>query len=316
MQSKGYMLFSGTSNPKLAEKIASHLKKQLGSVRISRFKSGEIYVHYEESVRNADLYIVQTFSHPINDHLMELLIMADAARRASACSVNAVIPYFGYARQEKKDAPREPITAKVVVDLLTVVGIDRVITIDLHAPAIQGFFHTPVDHLTALDHMTEYLKSKNIMNPVVVSPDAGRAKMAEKLATYLDAPFAIMMKKRPAHHKADITHIIGEVEGRTPIVIEDMIDTGGTIVSVVEGLLAKGAEPAYVCATHPVFSDRAWERLVHPGIREVVVTDTLPLPEVVSSPKLKVLSMAPLLAKAIDLIERGGSISTLFRGGM
>ncbi|WP_147635463.1 ribose-phosphate diphosphokinase [Risungbinella massiliensis] len=307
-------VFSGTSHPILAEQIASALHIELGKVQINRFKSGEIYVHYEESVRNCDIFLVQTFSHPINENIMELLIMADAAKRASARSITAVIPYFAYARQEKKDAPREPITGKMIADLLANVGIDRVITFDLHAPAIQGFFNIPVDHLTMIDSITEYLLQKGITNPVVVSPDAGRAKAAEKLATYLDAPFAIMMKKRPAHNAARVTHIIGEVEGRTPIIIEDMIDTGGTIVSVVEHLQAKGANPAYICATHPVFSANAVERLIHPAIQEVVVADTLPMDPI--SERFRVLSVASLLAEAIKINITGGSISTLFRAGM
>ena len=240
--------------------------------------------------------------------------MADAAKRASARSIHAVIPYFAYARQEKKDAPREPITAKMIADLLSTVGVDRVITVDLHAGAIQGSFDIPVDHLTALDYITEYLKEKNIPNPVVVSPDAGRAKSAEKLASYLDTPFAIMLKKRPSHNKAKITHIIGDVEGHTPIIIEDMIDTGGTIVSVIEGLIEKGANPAYICATHPLFSADAFTKLNHPGIHEIVVTDSIPFTP--PDDRYQVLSIAPLLAKAIQIVNTGGSISSLFRSGM
>lgn len=310
---KNVKIFTGSSNPTLAENICTYLEKPLGEVQISRFKSGEIYVHYEESVRNCHVFLIQTMGAPIHENLMELLIMADAAHRASAKSVTAVIPYYPYARQEKKDAPREPITAKMVADILKSVGVDRVVTVDLHAPAIQGFFNIPVDHLTALDHITHYLKEKKIENPVIVSPDAGRAKMAEKLATYLDAPFAIMLKKRPSHNSAKITHIIGEVENRTPIIIEDIIDTGGTIVSVVEGLMEKGANPAYICATHPLFSANALERLNHPGINEVVVTDSIPFTP--NCDKYKTISIAPLLGQAIQIIISGGSISTLFRSG-
>lgn len=304
-------IFSGSSNLSLATDIASHLDKELGNVRISRFKSGEIYVHFEESVRNQDVFLIQTLGHPVNENLMELLIMADAAKRASARSVSAVIPYFAYGRQEKKDAPREPITAKMIVDLLTTVGVSRVVTLDLHAPAIQGFFNIPVDNLSALHLISDHILQSNILNPVVVSPDAGRAKMAEKLATLLDAPFAIMLKKRPGHNAAKITHIIGEVAERTPIIIEDMIDTGGTIVSVVEGLQEKGAKPAYICATHALFSDDAVQKLFHPGIKEVVVTDTIAF-ESRGNP-FQVLSVAPLLSDAIKIIITGGSIDTLFR---
>jgi len=308
------MIFSGTSNPKLAQDISDYLQIPLGKVSISRFKSGEIYVHYEDSVRNRDVFLIQTLGAPVNENLMELLIMVDAAKRASARSIHAVIPYFAYARQEKKDAPREPITAKMVADLLATVGVDRVVTVDLHAGAIQGFFNIPVDHLTALDSITEYLQKKAIPNPVVVSPDAGRAKTAEKLASFLDTPFAIMLKKRPGHNKAKITHIIGEVEGHTPIIIEDMIDTGGTIVSVIEGLIEKGANPAYICATHPIFSDDALFKLNHPGIHEIVITDSIAF----SPPdqRYRVLSIAPLLGKAIQIIYEGGSISSLFRTSM
>lgn len=311
---KNVKIFTGSSNPTLAKNICTYLDLPLGNVRISRFKSGEIYVHYEESVRNRDVFLIQTMGHPVNENLMELLIMADAAHRASAKSVTAVIPYFPYARQEKKDAPREPITAKMVADLLKTVGVDRVVTVDLHAPAIQGFFNIPVDHLTALDLITQYIKEKEIPNPVVVSPDAGRAKMAEKLATQLDTPFAIMLKKRPTHNSAKVTHIIGEVQGCTPIIIEDIIDTGGTIVSVVEGLIEKGANPAYICATHPLFSANAVERLNHDGIQEVVVTDSIAFTP--NLDKYKTISIASLLGQAIQIIISGGSISTLFRTGM
>ncbi len=305
-------VFSGSSNEPLARRIADQLGVPLGRIKLSRFKSGEIYVHYEESIRNCDVFLIQSLSHPINDFFVELLIMIDAAKRASARTVNVVLPYYGYARQERKAAPREPISAKMVADVLTTVGATRVITIDLHAPAIQGFFNIPVDHLTALDLLSDHLKSLNLPSPVVVSPDAGRASTAEKLANQLNAPFAIMIKKRPKHNESVITHVIGEVEGCTPIIIEDMIDTGTTIVNVVESLKERGSHDAYVCATHPVFSDHALKKLDHPSIREVVVTDTILLPEERAS-RFRVLSVAPMLAEAIRIIEEGGSISTLFK---
>jgi len=305
-------IFSGSSNPKLAEQICHELGQPLGKIKLSRFKSGEIYVHYEEGIRNCDVFLVQTFSNPVNDHFVELLVMIDAAKRAAARTVNVVIPYYGYARQERKAKPREPISAKMVADVLTTVGANRVITIDLHAPAIQGFFNIMVDHLTALDLISDYLKSKNIPNPVIVSPDAGRASTAEKLASYLNSPFAIMIKNRPAHNEAVITHVIGDVEGRTPIIIEDMIDTGTTIVNVVEGLKERGSEDVFVCATHPLFSGPALQRLDHPNIKEVVVTDTIALADN-HSDKFKVLSVAPLLSETIRIILQGGSISTLFK---
>jgi ribose-phosphate pyrophosphokinase len=312
MQLENIRLFSGTSNHELANRIAKGLGLTLGNVYISRFKSGEIYVRYEESFRNCDVFILQSFSHPINENFVELLVMIDAAKRASARSINVVIPYYGYARQERKTAPREPISAKMVADVLTTAGANRIVTIDLHADAIQGFFNIPVDHLTALDLLCDYLKSKHIENPIVVSPDAGRATTAEKLANSLDAPFAIMIKKRPAHNQSKITHVIGDVEGKTPIIIEDLIDTGTTIVNVVESLKERGARDVFVCATHPLFSSNAIVRLDHPGIKEVVITDTIPLPKDRST-RFSVLSVDILLTDAIKIIAGGGSISSLFR---
>jgi ribose-phosphate pyrophosphokinase len=306
------LVFTGSSNPKLAEDICSKLGVNLGSIKRSRFQSGEIYVNYEESIRNCDVFLVQSLSHPINDMFVELLVMIDAAKRASARTINIIIPYYGYARQERKSAPREPISAKMVADVLTTVGANRVITMDLHAPAIQGFFNIPVDHLTALDLISQYLKSKDIVNPVIVSPDAGRASMAEKLANHLDSPFSIMIKKRPSHNESVITHVIGDVKGKTPIIIEDLIDTGTTIINVVEGLKERGAEDVYVCATHGLFSGNALERLKHPNIREVVVTDSIALPEQYAG-QIKVLSVAPMLAQATRIIIEGGSIATLFK---
>lgn len=312
MNSSKLRVFSGSSNESLARKICEQLDIPLGKIKLSRFKSGEIYVHYEETIRNCDVFLIQSLSHPINDYFVELLIMIDAAKRASARTVNVVLPYYGYARQERKAAPREPISAKMVADVLTTVGAHRIITIDLHAPAIQGFFNIPVDHLTALDLISDHLKSLNLPNPVVVSPDAGRASTAEKLANQLNAPFAIMIKKRPAHNQSVITHVIGEVEGCTPIIIEDMIDTGTTIVNVVEGLKERGANDVYVCATHPLFSENALQRLDHQNIQEVVVTDSILLPEE-HSPRFRILSVAPMLSEAIRIIVEGGSISTLFK---
>lgn len=307
-----FKLFAGSSNPGLAKRIGDELGVPLGAVDISRFRSGEIYVNFEETIRNYDVFILQSLSDPINEHFMELLVMMDAAKRASARTINIILPYYGYARQERKASPREPIAAKLVADLLTTAGASRVLTIDLHAPAIQGFFNIPVDHLTALDLLTDELKRKEIFRPIVVSPDAGRATTAEMLAGYLDSPFAIMIKKRPAHNESVITHIIGEVADRTPIIIEDMIDTGTTIVNVVEGLMELGAKEAYVCATHAVFSGEAIQKLNHPHIAEVIVTDSIALPPSCSD-KFKVISIAHLFSDAIRIIMQGGSISTLFK---
>lgn len=314
MSSNQYKVFSGSSNPKLAEAICQELGQPLGRVKLSRFKSGEHYCLYEESIRNCDVFLVQTFSNPINEHFVELLVMIDAAKRASAKTINLVVPYYGYSRQERKAAPREPISAKMVADVLTTAGADRVITLDLHAPAIQGFFNIPVDHLTALDLISDYIRKKNIPDPIIVSPDAGRATTAENLANILFAPFAMMIKKRPAHNESVITHVIGEVEGKTPIIIEDLIDTGTTIVNVVEGLKERGANDVFVCSTHPVFSGPALERLDHPSIKEVIITDSIAISEDRPS-RFKVLSVAPLLSNAIRIIREGGSISSLFKYG-
>lgn len=305
-------LFAGSSNPQLAASISEKLGVELGKIKISRFQCGEIYVHYEESIRNCDVFLVQSFSHPINEMFVELLVMIDAAKRASARTVTIIVPYYGYARQERKSAPREPISAKMVADVLTTAGANRVMTIDLHAPAIQGFFNIPVDHLTALDLITNYLKSKKIENPVIVSPDAGRASTAEKLASRLGSPFAIMIKQRPAHNESIITHVIGDVKDRTPIIIEDLIDTGSTIVQVVEGLKQRGSRDAIVCATHGVFSGQALERLDHAHIEELVVTDSIAIPDH-HKDYVKVLSVAPMLARATHIITEGGSIATLFK---
>ncbi|MED5019243.1 ribose-phosphate pyrophosphokinase [Paenibacillus chibensis] len=305
-------IFSGSSNPLLAESMCEKLGAELGSVTLSRFKSGEIYVNYEESIRNCDVFIVQSLSHPINELFVELLVMIDAAKRASARTINIVVPYYGYARQERKSAPREPISAKMVADVLTTAGANRVITMDLHAPAIQGFFNIPVDHLTALDLISNYLKSLHLANPVIVSPDAGRAKTAEKLANHLDSPFAIMFKKRPTHNESVITHVIGDVEGRTPIIIEDIIDTGSTIVNVLDSLKERGADRAIVCATHGLFSGDALERLSHSHIREIVVTDSIAM-ESVRHDRLTVLSVAPMLSAAVRIIMEGGSLATMFK---
>ncbi|MEI7027814.1 ribose-phosphate diphosphokinase [Paenibacillus sp. y28] len=307
-------IFSGSSNPRLAERICQELGQPMGKIKLSRFKSGEVYCHYEETIRNCDVFLVQTFSDPINEHFVELLVMIDAAKRASARTINLIIPYYGYSRQERKAAPREPISAKLVADVLTTAGATRVLSMDLHAPAIQGFFNIPVDHLTALDLISDYIIKKNISNPVVVSPDAGRATTAENLANILNAPFAMMIKKRPAHNESVITHVIGEVKGQTPIIIEDLIDTGTTIVNVVESLKERGANDVLVCATHPVFSGPALQRLDHPSISEVVITDSIALPDNHSS-RFKVLSVAHLFSDAIRIIMQGGSLSTLFKYG-
>ena len=304
-------IFTGSSNPKLAGEVCRLLGMSLGQAAISRFSSGEIYVNISESVRGADVYVLQSFCAPVNEHFVELLVMIDALKRSSAGMINVILPYYGYARQEKQDSIREPISAKVVADVLTTVGAERVITMDLHAPAIQGFFNIPVDHMTALDLFADYLRKKDLSDFVIVSPDAGRAKTAERLATYLDLPLALMNKRRPKHNEAEITHVIGDVRSKVPIIIEDMIDTGSTIIKVVDSLVEHGARPEVIlCATHAVFSHPAMHRLQHPSIQEVVVTDTFPIQEL-KMQKLKVLSVAPLIAEAVDRIHHNRSISML-----
>ncbi len=307
-----YRLFSGSSNRELAEQVAHSLGVELGQVHLSKFKSGELYAQFPDSVRGVDVYLLQSFSPPINDHFVELLLMIDALKRSSVGRINVIIPYFGYGRQEKQGISREPISAKVVADVLTTVGAHRVITLDLHAAAIQGFFNIPVDHLSALQVLADEVRSMNLENAVVVSPDAGRAKTAEKFAAILDLPMAIMHKGRPSHNEAVITHLIGDVKDKTPVVIEDIIDTGGTIVQVVDTLVAMGArQNAVLCATHGVFSTPAETRLQHKAIAQVLVTDSIPLPVTMKDVPIKVLPIAPLLARTIDRVHQNLALSTM-----
>jgi ribose-phosphate pyrophosphokinase len=310
--SKRMMVFTGTANPEMADGIAEHLGIALGNVKIRRFANGEIYVRYLESVRGADVFLVQSMSSPVNAALMELLIMADAARRASARTITAVITHYGYARQDKKSAAREPITAKLVADLITVAGVDRVITMDLHQGQIQGFFNTPVNHLTALPILASYFEEKHLSDCCVVSPDVGRVKVCKKLADMLGASLAIMHKGRPEHNVAEITHVIGDVSGKTCIVADDMIDTAGSISAGAKALMAAGAKEVYVAATHGIFSPPAFERIADSPVVEVVVTNTLPVVEDPRNSKLRVLSVAPLFAHAIQNVYDDESVSELF----
>jgi ribose-phosphate pyrophosphokinase len=309
-------LFSGTSNPKLGQEIADYLGIKPGGVSISRFANGEIYVRFEESIRGADVFVVQSFANGvnnINDTIMELLIMIDALKRASVGRITTVIPYYCYARQEKKSAPREPITARMLADIISTVGSDRIITMDLHSPAIQGFFNIPVDHLTALPMLAQYIKQKNLSDGVVIAPDAGSVKKAEKLATRLNLPLGVMYKRRPAPNVAEITFFIGEVKDKAPIIIDDMVDTAGSITQVVHTLLEHGAKPEiHLLTTHGIFSPPAIERLNHPAIKEVIVCNTVPLTDEQVLPKFTVLSVAPLLGDAIRRIHQDISVSVLF----
>ncbi len=306
-------IFAGTSIPDLAAEVAELLGQELGKVNIKRFANGEIYVRFHETVRGNDVFLMQSICSPVNDNLVELLIMVDALKRASAGRINAIIPHYGYSRQERKEAPREPISARMVADVLTAVGVDRVITFDLHAPAIQGFFNIPVDHLTVLPLLAEYYRKKNLENACVVALDAGGIKRAEKLAKRLDLPLVGMYKRHPEHNVSEVTHVMGDIEGKVPLIIEDMIDTGGTLLEGVKALLAHGARPEiHVCATHPVFSGPILERLAHPAIKEVLVTNTIPLGPDKQLDKIKTLSIAPLTASAITRVHEESSVSSLF----
>ncbi len=304
-------IFSGSATPELAASVAQHLGLELSKGEASSFPDGESRVQIDESVRGADCYVVQSTCAPVNHTLMELLVFADALRRASAWRINAVIPYFGYARQDKKSQAREPITAKLVANLLEQVGVDRVIAIDLHAGQIQGFFDVPVDHLTALGILGKHLGKQDLSNSVVVSPDVGRATEARRLANYLGLPIAILYKRRNSPTDTSVTHVIGDVEGMRPIIADDMITTAGTITRSVDALLELGALPEVrLVATHPVFSPPALERLSHSAIREVFVTDTIPYRG--QDSKVKVLSVAELLASAIQNVHDNSSVSALF----
>ena len=309
---KRMIVFSGTSNPDLAEGVVKHLGIELGNVKIRKFANGEIYVRYLESVRGADVFIVQSICAPVNDSLMELLIMTDAAKRASARTITAVVSHYGYARQDKKSAAREPITAKLVADLMTVSGVSRVITMDLHQGQIQGFFNQPVNHLTALPILADYFGSLKLENLCVVSPDVGRAKACKKLADMLGASLAIMHKGRPEHNVAEITHVIGDVEGKNCIIADDMIDTAGSVVAGARALKAKGAATVHVTATHGILSPPAFDRLEAAPVAEVVVTNTIPVPDQYLHGKIHVLSVAPLFAHAVQNVFNDESVSELF----
>jgi ribose-phosphate pyrophosphokinase len=308
------MLFSGSSAIELTGMIAKELGINVGKITRNKFSNGEIYVKFDESVRGAEVFVVQTCCDPINDNIMELLIMIDALKRASAMMINAVIPHYGYARQDKKAEGREPITAKLFADLLSIAGMDRAILVDLHAATIQGFFDVPVDHITAIPIIAKYFKEKNIKNGVVVSPDVGGVKRASIFAKRLHFPLAILHKRRPTPNEAEIEHIVGDVEGKEAIIFDDIIDTGGTLLKAVDMLFRHKAKKVYVGATHPIFSGDAVKRLKNSAIEELVVMDTIPLKDKVKTNKIKVLSVASLLAKTIKKVYYCKSVSELFKG--
>jgi len=315
---KRMMLFSGTAHPSLSEEIAEHIGAELCRSKISRFASGEIYFRSEESVRGSDVFVVQTHADPVNESIMEQLIMIDALGRASAKRITAVVPYYGYSRQDKKALAREPISAKLIADCLTAAGADRVVSVDLHSGQIQGFFDFPFDHLTALPLLSDYLRERGLEGDdlVVVSPDAGRVKVAERLREHLHADLAFIYKRRSRReaHKIETTTVVGEVDGRACILIDDMIDTGGTMVEGAKALQREGAGEIYVAATHPVLSGKAVQRLEESPIKEVVVTNTLPIPEEKRIEKLTVLSIAPIVASALQAVFEDESVSEIFHG--
>ncbi|HVM40091.1 MAG TPA: ribose-phosphate diphosphokinase [Acidimicrobiia bacterium] len=313
---KKLMLFSGRANVPLAEEIATHLGVPLGEVELSTFANGEIYCRFKESIRGADVFILQSHSEPINDHLMEQLIMIDAAKRASAKRITAVCPFYGYARQDRKAEGREPITARLLADMFTAAGVDRVVTVDLHTGQIQGFFDMPVDHLRAMPVLTEYLLGVIDGNITVVAPDAGGGKLARYFANELNADIAFIDKRRPAgtHNVAQAMEVVGEVDGRTCVIVDDMIDTAGTVTSAAELLAERGAVDVYIAATHALLSDPAVDRLKNAPVREVVVTNTVPVPDDKQFDTLRVLSIAEIVADALDAVFEDTSVSEIFRG--
>jgi ribose-phosphate pyrophosphokinase len=311
MLEAGLTVFTGNSNQALAREICDYIDVPLGDAVISRFPDSEISVKVNMDVRGTDVYIVQSTCPPVNDHLMEMLVLADCLKRASAKRISAVIPYFGYARQDRKDEGRTPISAKLVANLLVSAGVDRVLTIDLHAAQIQGFFDIPVDHLYARTVITSYFKSLDLASPVVVSPDVGGIRLARSYAKVIGAELAVVDKRRTSPESTETGFVIGDVKGKTAILADDLISTAGTICQAARVVMDRGAESVYICATHPVFCGPAVERLREVSARGVVVTNTIPVdhPEI---PKFRVLSVAQLLGEAIRRIHHNKSVSSLF----
>ncbi|GAA5417888.1 ribose-phosphate pyrophosphokinase [Paraliobacillus ryukyuensis] len=305
-------VFTLNSNPTLAEEIAEQIGVALGECSVTTFSDGEIQINIEESVRGCDVYVVQSTSEPVNQHLMELLIMIDALKRASAKTINIVMPYYGYARQDRKARAREPITAKLVADLLQVAGAQRVISLDLHAPQIQGFFNIPVDQLVGVPILSDFWSEKGLDDVVVVSPDHGGVTRARQLADRLKAPIAIIDKRRPRPNVAEVMNIVGNIEGKTAILIDDIIDTAGTITLGANALIKNGAKEVYACCTHPVLSGPAMDRIGDSPIKELVVTNSIPLPAEKQTDKVKTLSVAPLISEAIIRVHEQQSVSVLF----
>lgn len=305
-------VFSLNSNKELAEQIAKHIGVGLGKCSVDRFSDGEVQINIEESIRGCDVFIIQSTSFPVNEHIMELLIMIDALKRASAKTINIVIPYYGYARQDRKARSREPITSKLVANLLETAGATRVITLDLHAPQIQGFFDIPIDHLMGVPILSDYFETKGLKDIVIVSPDHGGVTCARKMADRLKAPIAIIDKRRPRPNVSEVMNIIGNIEGKTAILIDDIIDTAGTITLAANALVENGASEVYACCTHPVLSGPAIERIQNSNIKELVVTNSIVLPEEKKIDKVHELSVAPLIGEAIIRVYEEESVSVLF----
>lgn len=311
-QDGSLQLFTLNSNRPLAEEIAEHIGVPLGKCTVSHFSDGETQINIEESVRGRDVFVIQSTSEPVNDNLMELLIFVDALKRASAKTINIVLPYYGYARQDRKARSRESITAKLVANLLETTGASRVVTLDLHAPQIQGFFDIPIDHLQGVPLLTEYMAGKNLQDVVVVSPDHGGVIRARRMADRLKAPIGIIDKRRPRPNEAEVMNIIGDIKGRTAILVDDIIDTAGTMQLAAEALIEAGAKEVYACATHPVLSGPAIERIENSPIKELVVTNSIQLPKEKQIDKITQLSVAKLIGEAITRIHENQSISILF----
>ncbi len=306
-------VFSGTAHPALAQAICDYLGSPPGSAQVFKFANDNTFVQFQENIRQRDIFLVQPFSYPVNDSIMELLIMIDAARRASAGRITAVIPYYAYGRTDKKDQPRVPITARLVADLLTTAGAERVLTMDLHAGQIQGFFNIPVDELTALPLLSRYILEKELQEPVVVAVDIGATKRARNLAARIDAPLVIMEKRRIGNHdQTETQNVIGEVTGKVAVMVDDEIDTGGTLLSAIEVLNDRGVEEIYACCTHGLLSSGAAGRLTDSRLKELIITDTLPITDGKQHEKITVLSVAPLLGEAIHRIHGGLSVGAMF----
>jgi len=308
-----FKIFCGTANEPLADEVCAFLGMTRGQALVTRFADGEAYVQIQENVRGADVFIMQPTCRPVDSHLMELLLMLDALKRASARRITAVIPYYGYARQDRKDKPRVPISSKLVADLLTTAGAHRALVIDPHTPQLQGFFNIPVDHLFASPVLVDYFRKLSLPNLTVVSPDAGGVERARFFAKKIDAPLAIVDKRRVEMNVAEVMNVIGDVHGRTCLLIDDLIDTAGTLVKTASALMDNGASAVYACASHAVFSGPAIENISGSHIREVIVTNTIPLTaEARQEPKIKVLSIAGLIGRAIQSIHEETSVSKLF----